>query len=239
MLRFYFVIGISIPFIIYYVVKMRFMSAHADRFSDVKRYKLIRHLAIHCMINSNLWTKYTGVENLPKEGGYIMYPNHQGKYDIVGIFFAHKKPCTLVMEAERSKIPIATEVLDLLDGVRLDRHNMRKQIEAIERIATEVSEGRRYILFPEGGYDNNGNNLQDFMPGAFKAALKAKCPIVPVTLVDSYKPYSINSLKRIKTQVHFLKPIQYDEYKDMNTREIAALVKERIQEKMDSVLQDK
>ena len=32
----------------------------------------------------------------------------------------------------------------------------------------EVSEGRRYVIFPEGGYDNNKNELQEFKHGAFK-----------------------------------------------------------------------
>ncbi len=235
MLRFYFVVIISFPSIVYYIIKARIRNAHKEHYTEEKNYRLIRRLSVQCMVNSNVWTKYTGAEKLPKKGGYILYPNHQGRYDIVGIFYSHKKPLTLVMESERSKIPIATEVMDLLDGVRLDRHSMRNQVDAVERIAKEVSEGRRYVIFPEGGYDNNGNNLQRFMPGAFKAAVKAKCPIVPVTLVDSYKPYSINSLRRIKTQVHFLDPIPYEEYKDMNTCEIAALVKSRIQEKMDSV----
>ena len=33
-----------------------------------------------------------------------------------------------------------------------------------------------------------------------------------------------------------LKPIEYDEYKDMKTRDIAALVKERIEEKIKEIL---
>lgn len=37
----------------------------------------------------------------------------------------------------------------------------------------------------------------------------------------------------ITTGVHFLKPIFYEEYKDMNTREIAELVKKRIAEKIE------
>ncbi len=236
MLRFYFVIITSIIFIIYYIVKLRIMSANKRHCSIESRYRTVRHLAIHCMINSNIRTSVFGKENLPKEGGYVMYPNHQGRYDIVGIFYAHKKPCTLVMEAERSKIPIATEVIEALDGVRLDKTNMRSQVSAISRIANEVNDGRRYVIFPEGGYDNNKNELQEFKPGAFKVPLKTKCPIVPVVLVDSYKPYTINTIRRVRTQVHFLEPVFYDEYKGMSTHELSDLVKSRIQAKLDSVL---
>ena len=34
-------------------------------------------------------------------------------------------------------------------------------------------------------------------------------------------------------QVHFLKPISYEEYKDLKTPDLAALVKSRIQETID------
>ncbi len=235
MLRFYFVIIVSIPFIIYYICKMRIMTRFISQFTERQRYRLVRHLAIHCMINSNLRTVYSGTEKLPKEGGYVMYPNHQGRYDIVGIFYAHKKPCTLVMEMERSKIPIATEVIEVLDGVRLNKHNIRSQVESMQRIIDEVKAGRRYVIFPEGGYDNNGNHLQEFKPGAFKVAMRTHCPVVPVVLVDSYRVYTENTLKRITTQVHFLDPICYNEYKDLTTKELSDLVKARIQNKLDNL----
>ena len=37
----------------------------------------------------------------------------------------------------------------------------------------------------------------------------------------------------MKTQVHFLEPIYYEEYKDMNTKQIADMVKNKIQDKLD------
>lgn len=66
--------------------------------------------------------------------------------------------------------------------------------------------------------------------------MKAKAPIVPVALVDSYKPFELWSLRRVETQVHFLKAIPYEEYKGMNTVEIADLVKGRIANRLDEVL---
>ena len=59
--------------------------------------------------------------------------------------------------------------------------------------------------------------------------MKAQCPIVPVALIDSYKPFDVNSIEKIKVQVHFLEPIRYEEYKDMKSVEIAKEVKIRIE----------
>ena len=141
------------------------------------------------------------------------------------------------MDAYRSKLPIVDSFIDLIQGSRLDKHDMKKQVETILKVAEEVKQGRRYIIFPEGGYDHNRNDLQEFMPGSFKCAVKAKAPIVPVAIIDSYKAFGINSLRKVRTQVHFLEPIFYEEYAGMKTAEIAAIVKERIAGKIDAQLQ--
>ena len=58
--------------------------------------------------------------------------------------------------------------------------------------------------------------------------MKAKVPIIPVALIDSYRAFEEWSLKPVVTQVHFLKAIPYDEYKNMSTAEIASMVRDRI-----------
>ena len=62
-----------------------------------------------------------------------------------------------------------------------------------------------------------------------------KCPIVPVTLYDTYKVYGVNSLKRVSCEVHYLKPIPYEEYHGLDKNELASLVKSKIQEKLDEL----
>ena len=49
-----------------------------------------------------------------------------------------------------------------------------------------------------------------------------------MALIDSYKSFDTKSIKRVTVQVHILKPMLYEEYKDMKTNEIAEIVRERI-----------
>ena len=51
-----------------------------------------------------------------------------------------------------------------------------------------------------------------------------------MVLIDSFKPFDTNTISPVTVQVHFLKPMYYEEYKDMKTTEIAAEVKRRIEE---------
>ncbi len=228
MSRFCFVIIVSLPIIIFYILKVGYIEKHPQNYTEADRYLIARRAISIMQRNGFIHTDAYGVENLPETGGYVMYPNHQGKYDALGIISVHEAPCTVVMDQQRSTLPIADQFVTLLQGSRLDKTDMRSQLKTISDIASQVKSGRRYILFPEGGYHHNRNDVKDFLPGAFKCALKAQSPIIPVALIDSYKPFELNSLKSVTTQVHFLKPIYYEEYKEMTTKEIAELTKSRI-----------
>ena len=237
MMRFYFVIIASIIPIIYFVLKCHYIERHSDKYSVKDRYKLAIYACRVIRKRSFITTKFFGQENLPKDGGYIMYPNHQGKYDAVGIMLGHEDPCSIVIDEERSRSFVLNEFTEVLKGKRLNKSDIRGQISIIQEVANDVSNGKRYILFPEGGYEDvTSNEVKEFMAGAFKAATKAQCPIVPVALIDSYKPFSINSIKHVTTQVHFLEPISYDSYKDMNTQEISDMVRNTIIKKIEEVL---
>ena len=111
----------------------------------------------------------------------------------------------------------------------MDIKDVRQAMKIILEISEEAAKGKRFILFPEGGYDHNRNTVEDFKAGSFKSAVRAKVPIVPVALIDSYKVFNSFGFGKVTTQVHFLEPIPYEEYQGMKTFEIAALVKSRIE----------
>lgn len=235
MVRFIFVIISCIFLIIYYVPKMSYYAKHSEKYDEIQCYKMAQIMIAHVKKRGRISTVAKGMENLPKEGGYIMYANHQGKYDALGVISAHDNPCTFVMDEKRSRMFITTQLCDLLKAKRLNRADIHQQVQIINEVATEIQEGRRYLLFPEGGYDHNYNTLGEFMPGSFKIAQKAKCPIIPVVLYDSFKPFEGMSLKKVVTQLAFLDPIPYEEFAKMKTQEIRDMVVARIQEQLESM----
>lgn len=201
MIKFIYVILMNLFRAPYMIPKMRREADHPEKYSVEERYALARHVIRLMKVTGGIHTKSYGTELLPTEGGYMMYPNHQGKYDALGIIYTHREPCSLVMDKAKSNTILVREFVDLLQG-------------------------KRYILFPEGGYEfNNKNHVCDFKAGSFKIALKTKAPIVPVALIDSYKVFNSFCLGPVTTQVHYLKPILYDEYGGLKTHEIADLVK--------------
>ena len=60
--------------------------------------------------------------------------------------------------------------------------------------------------------------------------MNAHCPIVPVALIDSYKAFDTHSIKKQTVQIHYLKPLYYEDYKGLKSTEIALYVEDRIKE---------
>ena len=229
MVRFYFVIVFCIFEIIYFVPKMSYYAKHPEKYSDEDCYSLAQDVIRRVKRTARITTEYYGVDNLPKDGGYVMYANHQGKYDAIGILSGHKRPCTVLMDKKRSKMLIVNQFVSLLRGQRIDRESARQQIRTLHTIGDEVTEGRKYLIFPEGGYKKGQKNATgDFKYGCFSCSYRSKTPIVPVAIVDSYKPFGENSLKKVTTKVIFLPPIPYEEYADIKPKEISLLVKNKI-----------
>ena len=204
-----------------------------EEYNDEVKYRYVQYITDVMQRTGHIKTEVYGLENLPKEGGYMMYPNHQGKYDVYGIFSVHKQPCTFVMDINKSNAIFIKQLVDIVGAKRLDKNNNRQAMEIINQVAEEVKNGKKYILFPEGRYDKKkGNELYEFKAGCFKIGLKSQVPIVPVVLINSDKPYNSWKFGNIKTEVHYLEPILFEEYKNMKTSEIADLVKYKIATKV-------
>ena len=239
MLRFYYVAGSSPYFVVHMLLKYRKYMNHPEKYNREDKYRLAQHIMDHMRRRGRTKTEVFGLDNLPIDTGYIIYPNHQGKYDALGIMLYHDEPMGVLMEKKQSEKIVAKQVIDLVEGKRLDFDDPRQQLRVLNEIGHEVAAGRKYLIFPEGKWSDNKNKLQKFNSGCFRCSIASKTPIVPCVLVDSYKALNCNSLKKCTTQIHYLTPILYEEYKDLKKTEISELVKSRIQTKLDEILEER
>lgn len=228
MLRFYYVILKNLKRA-WMIPRMEYIAEHPEKYSEEFRYSYDKKVIRHMMRTGRITTTAYGMENLPEEGGYVMFANHQGKFDALGIMYSHQKPCSVVMDEKRSNGILVKQFVDLVEGKRIRLDDIKQAAGIIREMTAEVKQGRRFIIFPAGGYKHrNGNRIDAFKPGCFKSAMRAKAPIVPIALVDSWKVFDLWSLRRVRTQVYYLKPILYDEYKGMKSNEISDIVFQRI-----------
>lgn len=170
-----------------------------------------------------------GLENIPKENGFIFFPNHQGLFDVLVFLESCPVPFSFVIKKEASNVILLKQVVAALKSIVIDREDIRQSMEVISQMTAEVKKGRNFLIFAEGTRSKMGNNLLPFKGGSFKSAVRAKCPIVPCALIDSFKPFDENSIAPVTVKLIYLPPICYEEYHTMKTPEIAELVKRRIE----------
>ena len=170
-----------------------------------------------------------GLENIPKENGFVFFPNHQGLFDALVFLESCPVPFSFVIKKEASNVILLKQVISALRAIVIDREDIRQSMEVINKMAEEVQKGRNFLIFPEGTRSKMGNRLLPFKGGTFKSAVKAKCPIVPCALIDSFKPFDESSIAPVTVKLIYLQPIYYEEYASMKTPEIANMVKTRIE----------
>ncbi len=213
-------------------IKLCYHASHVDKYTEEEHFKLLKFIDHRANKGGNVTIDAHGLENIPKEGGCILFPNHQGMYDTLAIMEVCPRPFSVVAKKELANIQFLKQVFACIKAYAIDREDVRQGLKVIMNVANDVKNGKVFIIFPEGTRSKNGNQVGEFKGGSFKAATKAKCPIVPVALIDSFKPFDTNSIKPVTVQVHFMEPLLYEEYKDMKTTEIAELVQNRIQKKI-------
>lgn len=209
-----------------------FKLCNINKYDAHTRYAFLHRIAPIVIKRGRITIQCTGLENLPKETGYVMFPNHQGLFDALAFLQTHERPFVTVMKKEVKDIPLLKQVIQLLQAEIIDREDIRQSMQVIMNMTRRVKNGENFLIFAEGTRSRKGNQLLDFKGGSFKSATNAKCPIVPVALIDSFKAFDTNSTKKLNVQIHYLKPLYYEDYKDMKTTEIASLVSSMIQEKI-------
>lgn len=211
-------------------VKLCYHASHVQKYTEEQHYKMLRFITKRANIGGNVTIETYGEENIPKQSGFMFFPNHQGMYDVLAIVASCPKPFSVVAKKEVGNVPFLKQVFACMRAFLIDRDDLRQSMQVIMDVTKEVQGGRNYLIFAEGTRSKEGNKVNEFKGGSFKAATKAKCPIIPVALIDAYKPFDTNSTAPVIVQVHFLPAIEYDEYKNMKTPEIAEMVKNQIQD---------
>ncbi len=203
-------------------------AKHPEKYSEEEMYRHIQYILKRAVRGGNIDLQVSGTENIPKEGGFMLYANHQGMFDVLAVAATCDIPVGAVLKKELYDIPFLHQVAICTRSFPMDREDVRQSLTVIQSVIREVKAGRNYLIFPEGTRSRNGNQMGQFHSGSFRCATRSKCPIVPVALVDSFKVLDQKGSKPVTVQIHYLKPIYWEEYGNLKTTELAALVKERI-----------
>ena len=206
----------NLPFVPYWWYQLCSCAKHTDDIPEDQKYALLKKITVRANKGGRVRIDVHGKENIPREGSFVFFPNHQGLFDVLSIIEASDRPFSVVAKIEVKNIFF------------LKCTHFAQSLRVIQEVTEEVKSGRNFLIFPEGTRSKERNHPGEFKGGSFKCAIKARCPIVPVAMLDSYKAFDTNSIRPVTVQVHFLKPLYYEDYKDMKSTEIAELVRNQV-----------
>ena len=207
-------------------------ASHTEDYPEKERWQHIQYILNLAITGGNIDLKVTGLENIPQEDGFMLYANHQGLFDVMAIASTCDAPLGAVLKKELYNVPFIHQIALCTKSFYMDREDVRQSLTVIQNVTEELKKGRNYLIFPEGTRSKKGNEMLEFHGGSFRCATKSKCPVVPVALVDSYKVLDEKGSKPVAMQLHYLKPISYEEYASMKPAELAGLVRSRIEAKI-------
>ena len=216
--------------------KLCHYAKYTDKYPEQEKWDHIHKMLQFAVKAGNLDLVVTGLENLPVEDGFMLYGNHQGMFDVVAIAATCARPLGCVLKQELQNVPLLKQVIACTKSFPMDRADVRQSLTVINAVIEEVKQGRNYLIFPEGTRSRQGNVMGEFHGGSFRCAVKAQCPIVPIAFVDSFKVLDQKGSGKLKVQIHYLPAIAYEEFAHMKPAEVADMVKERIQTKIDECL---
>jgi len=148
--------------------------------------------------------KVIGKENLPKDTGALICPNHVHNLDSVVVVTMLKRPVRVLAKEELFKNG-ALRWLAKIFGVYPVKRG-KADLQAIKISLKLLKQNELLLMFPEGTRKGleKGKKAKN---GAVLIAASAEKPIVPIGIQGSFKPF-----RRVILNIG--KPIDYSKYKD-------------------------
>ena len=96
-------------------------------------FRIAKVIAKRAIWGGNIKLEVYGEENIPKEDGFIFYPNHQGLFDSLTFFASSPKPFAAVIKKEAKDIILQHEnVLHKCAELLLEKERIsREELEAL------------------------------------------------------------------------------------------------------------
>jgi 1-acyl-sn-glycerol-3-phosphate acyltransferase len=181
-----------------------------------------------------------GMENLPRNGAFVIATNHLGMLDVTLLYYSIHRWDVFVPVAEKwERIGFLRWLGRHLNWVFIDRFN--PDLKAMRTMMSLMEKGHTLVIAPEGTRSRVGSMIEG-KPGASYLAAKLQVPIVPIGLAgteDRTVFANLRKLRRSPVLINAGKPFTLPplartdrtaalkEYTDEIMCQIAALIPEK------------
>ena len=173
-------------------------------------------------------------ERLDSTRPCVFVANHQSFLDVVTFGSIFPKRTVSAGKREIGRIPIFGWFYRLSGNLIIDRSNPRGARDSLEEAAHTIREEQLSVWFMPEGHRNRAHELLPFKTGAFRLALAAGVPIVPIVaeplaaIADTERHLARPGTLRVTV----LEPIAADTASARSVAELSEIARSRMQEEL-------
>jgi len=183
---------------------------------------------------SGIQVEIIGIENVNSGVPTVFLSNHGSLFDILAAIYTIPGTVRFIAKKELFRIPIFAQGMKLAGMIKIDRGDSAKARETINEAIGIMKKGVSVIIFPEGTRSREGN-IKPFKKGGVILAINGKFQIIPMAISGSFHIMKKNSLhlRKGKIKVHFIEPIQTENYQITDRNLLIGKVRDIIVENYD------
>jgi 1-acyl-sn-glycerol-3-phosphate acyltransferase len=162
------------------------------------------------------------VPDLKLEDRFVIVANHISYIDAIAILPAINGYFRPLGKKEFSKIPLVGFIYKQV-VLMVDRSSTHSRARSMKLMSRSLRQESHILIFPEGTFNETGAPLKEFYDGAFRLAINAQRPILPLLLPDTVDRWHYSHWWKLwpgRNRAIYLDPIPVT---GLTTKELLAL----------------
>ena len=123
------------------------MGRQEDSHTRQERYDYIARMVKRIIRYGRVNLVIKGQENIPDHDGFIIFPNHQGLFDMLALFASCPRPLSVVIKKEAANWILVKDVLAATRSLSMDREDIKSQVKVISEVGKRVKAGENFVIF--------------------------------------------------------------------------------------------
>ena len=167
----------------------------------------------------------------------VIVGNHQSFLDVVTFGSIFPPRTVSAGKREISRIPIFGWFYRMSGNLTIDREHARSALASLEAAAAAMRDEKIAVWFMPEGHRNQSGTLLPFKTGAFRLAIAAQAPVVPIGAGPLARiAVTRRQLARPgRLPVRVLEPVDTEGMAHADIARLAAMVRERMQAALDEL----